>query len=188
MNDLMIDLETMGKSNNAPIFELAAAFFNPETAEVGETFRQLISLESCAECGLTMDASTVLWWMEQADDARPKSDWDFKPLPIVLMAFHDFVKANSSIAKVMPWGNGATFDLGILKNAFNACHAPTPWLFFNELDVRTVVRLGRMVGFDPKKDMPFEGVKHSALDDVTHQIKYVSAIVQRLTAHEKYSG
>lgn len=39
-------------------------------------------------------------------------------------------------------------------------------------------------GFDPKTDMPFEGTVHNALDDAVHQVKYVSAIWQRLFSKE----
>ncbi|EQA7358075.1 3'-5' exonuclease [Enterobacter hormaechei] len=47
-------------------------------------------------------------------------------------------------------------------------------------DVRTVVEMGKAISFDPKRDMPFEGTRHSALDDAIHQAKYVSAIWQKL--------
>ncbi|EAW9850355.1 3'-5' exoribonuclease, partial [Salmonella enterica subsp. enterica serovar Kentucky] len=36
------------------------------------------------------------------------------------------------------------------------------------------------IGFDPKRDMPFEGTRHNALDDAIHQAKYVSAIWKKL--------
>ena len=36
------------------------------------------------------------------------------------------------------------------------------------------------LGFDPKKDMPFTGTRHNALDDSKHQAKYVSAIYKRI--------
>ena len=40
--------------------------------------------------------------------------------------------------------------------------------------------MGKAIGFDPKRDMRFEGTRHSALDDAIHQAKYVSAIWQKL--------
>ncbi|EMB7753700.1 TPA: 3'-5' exoribonuclease [Serratia marcescens] len=45
-----------------------------------------------------------------------------------------------------------------------------------------VVNLGRRVGFDPKRDLPFDGERHNALADAVHQAQYVSAIHQRLLA------
>ncbi len=181
MNHLMIDIETMGKANNAAIFQIAAVFFDPQTGATGAGFSQLVSLNSCINAGLTMDAETVLWWMEQSDDARPKSDLSYAELTTVLSAFSNFILENSSYASVRPWGNGISFDLVILKSAFQAVGIDCPWRFYNERDVRTIVELGRMIAFDPKKEVPFKGVKHEALADCQHQIEYVSAITQRLT-------
>ncbi|MGV4240708.1 3'-5' exoribonuclease domain-containing protein [Citrobacter freundii] len=50
-----------------------------------------------------------------------------------------------------------------------------------EPPVRTMVELGKSVGINPRFDIPFEGGMHNALSDARHQVKYVSAIWQRLT-------
>ena len=64
-----------------------------------------------------------------------------------------------------------------------------PWSYAGDMDVRTIVELGRKLpNFDPKKDMPFEGEKHNALADAIHQAKYVSAIYQRLAATTNIGG
>ena len=79
------------------------------------------------------------------------------------------------------WGNGAGFDNVIMRSAYQATNLVEPWLHWNDRDVRTIVDLGRtLLGFDPKKELPFEGVRHSALADAKHQARYVSAIYQRL--------
>ncbi len=44
-----------------------------------------------------------------------------------------------------------------------------------------MVELGKSVGINPRFDIPFEGGMHNALSDARHQVKYVSAIWQRLT-------
>ena len=44
----------------------------------------------------------------------------------------------------------------------------------------TIVELGRNAGIDPKKDFPFVGEAHNALDDALHQVNYVVAIHQHL--------
>ncbi|EPP20563.1 ATP-dependent 26S proteasome regulatory subunit [Vibrio fluvialis I21563] len=49
-----------------------------------------------------------------------------------------------------------------------------------------MVDLGKsLLDFDPKRDMPFEGIRHDALSDAIHQAKYVSAIYQRLAEKAK---
>lgn len=49
MNNLMIDLETMGKKPNAPIVSIGAVFFNPQSGELGPEFYAVVSLESAME-------------------------------------------------------------------------------------------------------------------------------------------
>ena len=49
-------------------------------------------------------------------------------------------------------------------------------------DKTGVVELGKAVGLNSRYDIPFEGDQHNALADARHQVRYVSAIWQRLTA------
>jgi len=72
------------------------------------------------------------------------------------------------------------FDNVILRESYQRECVPLPWECFNDRDVRTIVELGREVGFDPKRDMPFDGERHNAISDAIHQAKYVSAIYQCL--------
>lgn len=43
MNNLMIDLETMGKNKDAPIVSIGAVFFTPETGDIGQEFIRLLA-------------------------------------------------------------------------------------------------------------------------------------------------
>ncbi len=46
MNNLMIDLESMGKKPNAPIVSIGAVFFDPQSGELGQEFYTAVNLES----------------------------------------------------------------------------------------------------------------------------------------------
>ncbi|EGU4504909.1 3'-5' exoribonuclease, partial [Salmonella enterica] len=95
--------------------------------------------------------------------------------------FNNFITCHADNLKYLKvWGNGANFDNVILRSAFERASLPCLWNFWNDHDVRTMVTLGRAIGFDPKRDMPFEGDMHNALADARHQAKYVSAIWQKL--------
>jgi len=179
MKHIMLDIETMGNSSEAAIMSIGACYFNPSTGEVGETFHQHCSLQSSVNAGLIMDASTILWWMQQDDDARSKfySNSSERCIKECLINLAAFIDSNCQV-----WGNGATFDNTIIKNAYKkALGYDAPWKFWNDRDVRTIVELGYQIGIDPKRDLPFEGVKHDALADAIHQAKYVSVIWQGLT-------
>ena len=68
--NIMIDIETMGIKLTSAITAVGAVAFIPDTGEIKDTFYSPISLDSSIDAGLTVDASTILWWMKQNDDAR----------------------------------------------------------------------------------------------------------------------
>jgi len=182
MNHVMLDLETMGQGNNAAIVAIGAVFFEPTTGEIGDTFYRKIDLGSAAQFG-EIDPSTVLWWLKQSDEARAEiTSNDAVELKHAIVDFTVWLHAKCErINNRVVWGNGSSFDNVILSNAFKALGYGKPWRFWNDRDVRTVVELGRTLkGFDPKRDMPFKGTAHNALDDAIHQAKYVSAIYKAL--------
>lgn len=177
MKRVMLDLETMGSGPKAAIVSIGACFFELETGEIGETFERIINLEDSEKFG-QIDGGTVLWWLKQDEESRVKlNSPDAVGLSQAIADFSEFIGS----ATVAVWGNGSGFDNVILRSAYSALDIEEPWKFWNDRDVRTMVELGRdLLGFDPKKDMPFEGVPHSALDDAKHQARYVSAIYQKL--------
>lgn len=184
MNHVMLDLETMGQGNNAAIVAIGAVFFEPTTGEIGASFYQKIDLKSSAVYS-EIDASTVLWWLQQSDEARAEiTSEDTYSLPDALAEFSDWIEQIENFKARVVWGNGSSFDNVIIENAYKAVgFCKKPWAFWNDRDVRTAVELGRKLrGFDPKKDMPFEGTAHNALDDAIHQAKYVSAIYKALAS------
>ncbi|MBD1582782.1 3'-5' exonuclease [Pseudoalteromonas sp. S16_S37] len=177
MNNVMLDLETMGQGSNAAIVAIGAVFFDPITGEIGDSFYKKIALEDAVKFG-DIDASTVIWWLKQSDAARAEitSD-DTNVLREALYAFSDWIGQIENIHDRVVWGNGASFDNVILSNAYKAIKSTKPWRFWNDRDVRTVVELGlTLKKFNPKKEVPFIGTTHNAIDDAIHQAKYVSAI------------
>ncbi|STD27195.1 phage protein [Enterobacter asburiae] len=167
MNDLMIDLESMGKKPNAPIVSIGAVFFNPHTGELGQEFYTAVSLESAMDQGAVPDGETILWWLKQSPEARSAICVDdAMPITDALSELSHFIHRHAYNLKYMKvWGNGATFDNVILRGAYERAGRICPWEFWNDHDVRTIVTLGRSVGFDPKRDMPFIGDVHNALAD-----------------------
>ena len=179
MEHVMIDLETLGVNDNAPVFAIGATFFNPNTGEFGPDFYETIKLKSSVAAGAIPDMETVIWWMEQEDDARRALIDASLPIDEVLRRFSHFCKMYGKNIQV--WGNGATFDLTILKNAYRHVGREHPWKFWAERDVRTVVEMGRASGIDPKVTTYLDGIKHNALHDARFQATYVSIIWKSLT-------
>lgn len=130
---LMIDLETFGTASNSVILSIGAVEFNK--TGLGKEFHVHIDPQSCVDAGLTMDASTVLWWMTQSEEARTKiAEADRNNLFAVL---NNFVAAFDWRNKKV-WGNGASFDIVIMENAMKAVNVAVPWKFWNQRCFRTL--------------------------------------------------
>ncbi|MCR4302266.1 MAG: 3'-5' exoribonuclease [Sulfuricaulis sp.] len=182
MKHIMLDLETMGHGNNAAIAAIGACEFNlpGRVREHWEAkpaeFYQKVGLESSVKAGMQIDTSTILWWMQQSDEAR-KSTFQGETMPLG-DALHEFSKWIESIDKdVAVWGNGATFDNVIIRSAFKAVGLPVPWSFRNDKCYRTVANLL------PKERQPvFErsGTAHNALDDAITQAVYLQKVWKEL--------
>lgn len=183
---LMVDMETMGNSPDAPIVSIGAVFFEPSTGNTGAEFYQVVSLESSMSFGMKPDASTIQWWLKQSSEARSAILVDeAMGLLETLELLADFIAENAANGShtVQLWGNGCSFDNVILRRAYALTDTPFAVPFWNDRDVRTMVELGKSVGINPRFDIPFEGDMHNALSDARHQVKYISAIWQRLTAN-----
>lgn len=163
---IMIDLETMGQTINAPIVALGACRFDIK-AETIDTFYRVISLESAIESGAVMDAATVLWWLKQDDDARKVLTEPDCTLQVSLKEFTTWCR-ETDIDGI--WGNGAAFDNAILAHTYYRLRLDPPWTYHDDRCYRTVRALS---------NIPFlhHGTAHNALDDALAQANHLRAIL-----------
>jgi hypothetical protein len=177
MQNIMIDLETLGTGQNSVITAIGACMFEQDTQEIGQEFYMNIDWQSSIDAGLEIDVETIKWWLLQdkkAIDALFKISY---PLSDVLREFTAFVTSNCNLTPKV-WGNGATFDITILENAYSAVNQKPPWKFWNIRDCRTVEDISS--DFINKSSIKREGTHHNALDDAIYQAKYVSAMIRKL--------
>lgn len=178
MNDLMLDLETLGTGTNSVITQIGLVMFNRLSGEIGNKLLVNISIDSCLKKGLTVSGSTITFWLMQ-------SGRSFLDKPITLDAALNQVKSfyqrESMLGKndIFTWCH-ATFDAPILSNAFEKCEIKSPFPYRNFRDIRTLTDLTKL---DIKKTFENkEGPQktHDALDDCIFQIKYCSECFQTL--------
>lgn len=174
MYKVMLDLETMGNKPGAAIIAIGAVFFGKEG--LGAEFEARITLASAVECGLKMDVSTVMWWMEQSKEAQLAVMRPGRALPQVLTDLSTFVFQNCH-SEVEVWGNGSDFDNVLLIRAYEVCGMTPPWKFYKGRCFRTLKNLPG-VPAAPK----FEGLKHDALADAKHQARHANLILAHLDA------
>ena len=166
MNKVMLDLETMGNGTNAAIIAIGAARF--DAGEITDEFYTVVDLASSVSAGLEMDASTVLWWMQQSDDARKQFEREGVTLKDALKQFADWIGEGAEV-----WGNGAVFDNAILSNAYRKCGMEQPWKFWNDRCYRTVKNM------HPDVKLERIGVYHNAVDDAKSQADHLMRIISR---------
>ena len=175
MLDYFIDLKTMGNDIKSPIISVGICAIDMTTGIVpdGWPVNIEISLKSNMAARRIPSAGTILRWLKQSDAARAmfSNNEDTEPLSDALKRVSTYLPITGSV-----WGNGASFDLGILCDAYALCGMVTPWQSWNECDVRTIVKMGKVIGINVKKDFPLEGIPHRADHDAMHQAKYTSAI------------
>lgn len=163
MNNVMLDLETMGTGAHAAIVAIGAVQF--DKAGILREFYSTIDLKDSIEYG-DVDASTVLWWMAQEKRARKEIYGATTTLDTVLRTFSEWMLPNSKV-----WGNGSDFDNVILTNAYMACHGTKqPWSYSANRCYRTTVAM------HDKLNIERLGVHHNALDDATYQANYLIAL------------
>ena len=184
MSHVMIDLETLGTGYDAAIVAIGAVQFDPHAPEgtLGPTFYERITVNSALAAG-TLDASTLLWWMEQSDAARRSTfSGPAKPLLTVLAEFNRFIvlvagMSNVTSEHVHVWGNGATFDNVVLRSAFRAAKLIPTWGFRFDRCYRTLANL-----LPAARRPPFVnyGVPHNALDDAIAQARHLQKVYAAL--------
>ena len=167
MQDVMVDLETMGNGPQAAIIAIGAVEFDILTGEIGERFYTVIDLTSAVEAGGIMDASTVLWWMQQGDEARAAFSRDGEHIAKALQQFAGWVENRAPRDDVRVWGNGAAFDNVILASAYRRNGTQQPWQFWNDRCYRTVKAQ------HPAVKMQRSGTHHNAVDDAESQARHL---------------
>lgn len=165
----MLDLETLGQTPGSVIVSLGAVRFG--RGVVTAEFYQRVDVQSAVDAGLTMDVSTVMWWLKQGDAARAEIGKPGEPLALVLKDFQEWLGWDY---RGELWGNGAAFDNALLDAAYRKLGKKPPWRFSMDRCYRTVKAL------HPDVAMVREGTHHHALDDARDQALH---LMQMLGEH-----
>lgn len=174
----MIDLETLDTRPSAVVLSIGAVLFDPNSDFLGPTYYAKLEIADQVERGRTKSAATMEWWAKQSDAAREEAFGmkDKQPTEIVLSSLRQFINhavVNSGLVGV--WGNGAAFDNVIVNDLYASFGAARPWPYWMDCCFRTVKSLWTPDGFvKPER----QGTHHNALDDATHQARYLQALVK----------
>ena len=166
----MIDLETLGTEPGCAIVSVGAVEFGPDGLQ--REFYREISVESCQDFGLMIDAETLEWALGNLPSPRQQLTGG-EGLEEVLEDFRIWLGDADEI-----WANAPTFDCRILGHAFEAAGRDIPWSFWQERCHRTLSDL------PAAPDLEQDGPKHDALADATHQARVASEALAALEVLE----
>jgi hypothetical protein len=177
-NHIMLDLETLDSGPTAAIVSIGAVRMDFENLALLDDFYRMVDARSCEEYGLKIGADTVLWWLAQSEQAWLALTYPNRlSLPEALGGFSNWAGVSPVI-----WGNGATFDNVILRNAYRAARArgalvAYPASYRDDLCYRTMRRMFPLKAGAPDGNV---GVRHNALDDARAQAVTLLAILKGL--------
>lgn len=178
MQNVMVDLETLGTVPGCAILSIGAVAFCPRTQTLGERLYIEINRHNTRQAGLKINESTLAWWKTQPGGLEflARTDSGGEILSTALTGLTYFLE-QFDLKEVRVWGNGSDFDNAILAAAYDAIGLETPWKFWNNRCFRT---LKSVCGHG--LSMPRTGVHHNALDDAVTQANLAMKILGKMGA------
>ncbi len=172
MNNIMIDIETLGIRVTAPIVSIGACYFDPLTGKIGETYERLLDWREEAY-DRRPEPATVSWWLSQSKQARKSI---LGPPDCTLPRALDELTIFCNEADYI-WCTSIQLDIGALENAFESFNIAIPWNFRMLRDARTLMDIAQKLGM---KKPPRIGLHHDPLDDAVWQVAAVSKLWKQI--------
>jgi DNA polymerase III epsilon subunit-like protein len=161
MNDVMIDIETMGTRSTSMIVQIGACYFDRKTGEIGKKFKVNVTYKNDSD--FTIDHSTIDWWLGRDDKARQSIVGDAVVINRAVELLAEFLKEAQFI-----WSH-ATFDIPIILHAFDVCKTTFPIHYTKMRDIRTLIDIKNS---NQRSSIARSGTHHDALDDCIFQVQY----------------
>jgi hypothetical protein len=160
---MMVDLETLGTSAKAAVFEIGAVCFDLATREMGPSYVASICLESNAERGRVIEPETLMWWMGQWREAGEVPDLSgMVTVEDMWWEFEQFWGEHMTCDPAAEFWSRGSFDEVILRDIGGGFEGPLPWNFWAVRDQRSVLAFA---GVKPGK------AGHDALCDAQRQVE-----------------
>lgn len=175
--DILVDLETLGISDTAPVIQVSAGAFHIGQHDVIATFNQKVDLKTFDK--FPMEAGTLDFWTSKPEQVAQLRTY-FSDTGLTEQAmwtkFADFLDKYSDF-EVRLWGNGISFDVIKVNYNLKRFGLANPVEFWDERDVRTITQLAadksNTTPQNWQKSVPNDNA-HDALSDVIWEIEYVN--------------
>lgn len=174
--DVSLDLETLGVTPGSVVLDVGMAVVSPQGLVVSHVVRLDVGAQIAA--GATVDAGTLEWWMHpDRNDARRAafSGRHCPPLGKGLDEILQFLQDNSVGRNRRMWGNGSSFDCGLLAATYRRAGRLAPWDHWTERDLRTLRDVAPAAAVRPRDRVP-----HVAEDDAVVQLFELHSMIAHL--------
>lgn len=165
---ICIDLETFGVGRDAVITEIGYCVFTAEKPVAAAGV--VVNLKSCTDLGFRIDPDTLKYRLRETPKAFNDEMFDGgQPIRKALETL------SAAFLKHQPFtvfANSPSFDCAILTEYYNTLGMTVPWRFWQERDVRTLIK---MTGHKHEKP-----ITHVGKEDAIAEAKAVIAIAKKL--------
>lgn len=167
MLNIMLDLETMGRSPDGAIASIGMIKFDPDGDTLQDPFYLPVRLEGQDVLGMTFFPDTIVWWLQQSKAAQEAIvRGDRVDLFNALSQVNNYVGENGTPV----WAYGSTFDHVILQTAFDRCRIKSAIGYRQQVCMRALAQRTTI-------ERPKVGEEHNALDDATAQAIWLQKIL-----------
>jgi hypothetical protein len=179
----MLDTETLGTRADSVILSIGAVRFDPYGAALDpQPFYLSVSIDSNHEAGQRhLDEDTLLWWLNQSDQAQRVFHEPKTTLRCALEALADYL-APRGLDATQVWSFGADFDLPLLAHAYRSFGYEVPWQYRNTNCLRTITKLPAL------RDLALAGSNpdlHHAASDAVHQARRLQRCLRALSGADR---
>lgn len=172
LNDISIDIETLGTAENAIVISIGAVVFNNDIAlsTFNRQFYEILDLKDQENQKRTVSTDTVLWWMKQSETAKAALiETNRTSTYKVLTSLNSFIQEH---AVNYAWAKSPSFDLVILESLYKNFSMQFAIDFRYWMDIRTIIQIRKACKLNEISQ--FKETKHDALNDAFHQAKIVN--------------
>lgn len=158
----MIDIETLGLSNNSVIMQIGAVRSDRPN-------KFFVDIDIATQPERVIEASTLKWWKGQRNfhlTGLASLSYALENLHIYLQGVEYF------------WCKGIDFDFKILEHAYKSFSMLPPWKYNQCYDYRTLLKVAGPI------DLPKNDDLHNALSDAEHQMAGLQLLLQKIKTGE----
>lgn len=176
---ITLDIETLGRTPDSAITQIAAVEFNPITGDVIEEKEWLISWQSLRQFDIRPGYDSLYWWMTKPDQSArdrifgEEAQSKAKNIKLVFRELQQWLQSKDDY---QVWCH-ANFDAPVITmNAYKIGMNASPIYYRKVRDIRALSYLTPDCYRETKDSMDF--VLHDALDDCRFQAKWISNMLK----------